>query len=109
MLPCDPSSADITAAATNVGFTTRRDKIKQSKEIQLYRRLHSDVCNVPNFLLSGVNLHIKLTKARSSFYLMNVTADSKTTFKFKDAKLFVKLSDLSPRFYRHTILLWPEA
>ena len=45
---------------------------------------------MPKFLLPGANLHIKLTKARSSFYLMNATADSKTTFKFLDAKLFVK-------------------
>ena len=41
-------------------------------------------------MLPGANLHIKLTKARSTFYLMNTTADSKTSFKFLDAKLFVK-------------------
>jgi len=86
----DPSTADKTVAATNVGFITRWEKIKQSKDVQLYGRLHSDNCNVPMFLLPGVNLNIKLTKARSSFYLMNATADSKTTFKFLDAKLFVK-------------------
>jgi len=90
MLPCDPSTADKTAPATNLGFLTRWDKIKQSKEVQLYGRLHSDLCNVPKYLLPGVNLQIKLTKARSSFYLMNATADSKTNFKFLDTKLFVK-------------------
>jgi len=73
-----------------VGFITRWDKIKQSKDVQLYGRLHSDICNVPKFMLPGVNLNIKLTKARPSFYLMNATADSKTTFKFLDKKLFVK-------------------
>jgi hypothetical protein len=80
----------MSAPATDVGFITRWNKIKQSKEIQLYGRLHSDICNVSKFLLPGANLHIKLTKDRSSFYLMIVTADSKTTFKFLDAKLFVK-------------------
>ena len=45
---------------------------------------------MPKFLLPGVNLHIKLNKAQSSFYLMNATAYSKTTFKILDAKLFVK-------------------
>ena len=90
MLPCETSTADKTAAATNVGFITRWANIKQSKYVQLYDRLHSDICNVQNFLLPGVNLHIKLTKARSSFYLMNATEHSKTTFKFLDAKLFVK-------------------
>jgi len=90
MLPCDPSTADKTAAATNVGFITSWDKKKHSKDVQLYGRLHRDNCNVPKFLLPGVILHIKWTKARSSFYLMNATADSKTTSKFLDAKLFVK-------------------
>ena len=88
MLPCDPSTADKIAA--NLGFITRWDKIKHSKDVQLYGRLHSDLCNVPKFLLLGVNLQIKLTKARSSFFLMNATAYSKTTFKFTDAKLIVK-------------------
>ena len=88
MLPCDPSKADNTAAATNVEFLTRWDKVKQTKDVQLYSRLHCDICNVPKFLLPGVNLQIKLTKARSSFYLMNATADSKTTFKFLDENYF---------------------
>jgi len=90
MLPCDPATADKSAPAANVGFITRWNKIKQSKEIQLYGRLHSDICNVSKFLIPGANLHIKLNKARYSFYLMNATADSKTTFKFLHAKLFVK-------------------
>ena len=90
MLPCDPSTTDKTAAATNVGFITRSDKIKQSKNVQLYGRLHSDICKVTKFLFPGVNLLIKLNKARSSFYIKNSTADSKNTFKCLDAKLFVK-------------------
>jgi hypothetical protein len=49
-------------------------------------------------MLAGVNLQIKLTKARSSFYLMNVIANSKTTFKFLDAKLFVKRIRPHPDF-----------
>ena len=70
MLPCDPSTADKTATATNEGFFTRWDKNKQSKEVQLYGRLLSDLCNVPKFLFRSINLHIKLTKARWSFYLI---------------------------------------
>ena len=60
MLPCDPASAGMSVPATDVGFITRWNKIKQSKEIQLYGRLHSDICNVSEFLLPGANLHIKL-------------------------------------------------
>ena len=92
LLPCDPTTAD----AINAGFITRWNKIKQSKEVQLYGRLHSDICNVTQYLIPGVRLQIKVTKARSSFYLMNKTADSKVTFKFLDAKLLVKRIRVDP-------------
>ena len=92
LLPCDPTAAD----AKNAGFITRWNRIKQSKDVQLYGRLHSDICNVPQYLIPGVRLQIKLTKARPSFYLMNKTADSKVTFKFLDAKLFVKRIRVDP-------------
>jgi len=89
MLPCDPTSATITAM-TNRGFIIRWDKLSASKELQLFGRLHSDLFNVPLVLLPGVSLQIKLTKARPSFYMMSKEADSKTTFKFLDAQLQVK-------------------
>jgi hypothetical protein len=56
----------------------------------MYGRIHSDLCNVPKFLLPGVRLQIKFTKAKPSFYLMNTKADSTTVFKFLDAKLYVR-------------------
>ena len=88
MLPCDLTAEK--TATTNKGFITRWDRIKQSKEIQLSGRFHSDFYNVPLYLVPGVRIQIKLTKARPSFYLMNKTADSKTHFKFLDAQLIVK-------------------
>jgi hypothetical protein len=62
----------------------------------MYRRIHSDICNVPKFLLTDIKLHIKFTKAKPSFFLMNHAAESKTVFKFLDAKLFVKLLGQTP-------------
>jgi len=38
-------------------------------------------------MLTGVQLQIKFTKARMSYYLMNKTADTKTTYKFLNAYL----------------------
>jgi hypothetical protein len=32
---------------------------------------NSDIYNVPKFLLPDIKLHIKFTKAKPSFYLMN--------------------------------------
>ena len=63
LLPCDPTAAD----ANNKGFITRWDRIKQSKEVQLYGRIHSDICNVPVYLIPSVRLQIRLTKARVEF------------------------------------------
>ena len=63
----------------------------------MYGRIHSDICNVPKFLLPGSKLQIKFTKAKPSFYLMNTAADSKTTFKFFYAKLFVRRIGANPQ------------
>lgn len=65
-------------------------QLSASKDIQLYGRLHSDLFNVPLYLLPGVRLQIKLTKARPSFYMMDKNAESKTTLKFLDAQLLVR-------------------
>ena len=85
LLPCDPTTAD----ANNKEFIARWNRMKQSKEIQLYGRLHSDICNVSRFLLPGVQLYIRLTKAKPTFYLMNKDVKSETVFKFLDAQLLV--------------------
>jgi hypothetical protein len=78
MLPDVPTNSD----AKNTGFVERWNPQKQSKEIEMYGRIYSDVCNVPKFLLPDIKLHIKFTKAKPSFYLMHHAADSKTVFKF---------------------------
>jgi len=88
MQPCDLTAVALTAT-TNRGFIPRWNKLSASKEDQLFCRLHSDICNVPLYLLPGVKLQITLTKDRSSFYLMNKTVDSKTVFKFLVAQLVV--------------------
>ena len=67
----------------NTGFIDRWNRKKHSKYIEI----HSDICNVQKFLLPGVWLQIKFTKAKPSFYLMNTKVDSTTIFKFLDAKL----------------------
>jgi len=56
----------------------------------MYGRLHSDICNVPLFLLNGVKIQIKLTKAKKAFYLLSNRADTKATFKFQEVLLYVK-------------------
>ena len=73
---CDPTKAD----PTNTGFGSRLNRIKQSKEVQLFGRLHSDICNVVPYLLPVVMLQKKLTNGKRPFYLMSSKVDSTTTF-----------------------------
>ena len=47
---------------TNGGSVTRCNKMKESQTIEMYGRIHSDICNVPLYLLPGVKIQIKLTK-----------------------------------------------
>jgi hypothetical protein len=74
-LPTDPLAAN-PAADTNVGFTVRWDMVKHTKILDLYGRLHSDICNVPHYLLPGIRIQITLTKAKPAFYLINTDAAS---------------------------------
>jgi hypothetical protein len=70
MQPRDPTAETHTSAINN-GFIARWSRLSGSRDVQLLGRLHTDLCNVPLFLLPRVPLQIKLTKARPSFYLMN--------------------------------------
>ena len=89
MNPCE-HMAETHISATNGGFTARWARAICSRDVQLLGRLHTDLCNFPLFLMPRVQLQIKLTNARPSFYLINKTADSKPTFKFLDAYLMVR-------------------
>jgi len=72
-------------------------------------RIHSDICNVPKFLLPRIKLQIKFTKAKSSVYLMSTAADSKTAFKFLDAQLLVRRIKANPKIpIAHEALLKTE-
>ena len=57
MLPCDPTAAQ--TSMTNSRVVIRSNRIKQGKEVKLYGRLHSDLCNVSLYLFPGAQLQIK--------------------------------------------------
>jgi hypothetical protein len=84
------------SSAKNDGFIARWSRLSGSRDVQIFRRLHTDLCNVPLFLLPRVSLQIKLTKARPSFYLMNKGPDTNTCFKFLDAYLLVRRVEPKP-------------
>jgi len=74
----------------NGGFCDRWNRLKEIQTVEMCGRLHSDICNVPLFLLNGVKIQIKLTKAKKAFYLLSNRADTKATFKFQEVLLYVK-------------------
>jgi len=85
MQPSD-HTAEKHTSATNDGFIARWSRLSGSRDVRIFGRLHTDLCNVPLFLLPKERLQIKLLYARPSFYLMNKSADTKTSFKFLNAQ-----------------------
>jgi len=56
----DLQACDLTVGdPTNTGFVARWNRIKQSKEVQLIGRPHSDICIVIPYLLPGGKRQIK--------------------------------------------------
>jgi hypothetical protein len=96
LVACDPT--DTYTDTTNKGFITRWNLQKQRKLIEMVGRLRADICNVLTYLLPGVRMEVKLTKAKCEFYLMNKDADSKVIFKFLDAQLLVKRVKPNPAY-----------
>ena len=86
-----------------MGFVDPWDRVKESKQFQLYGRLHSDICYVLRFLPPGVRIQMKLMKIKSGFFLMKKYAESKNVFKFLDAQLLVNRVR-----HNHTILVAHE-
>jgi hypothetical protein len=83
--PYDPTKA----LSRNNVFIARWTLVKQSEEVQLLGRLHSDICHVIPCLIPDVKLQIKLTKGKRALYLMNTKADSTTKFQLLEAYLIL--------------------
>ena len=71
----------------NGGFCSRWNRLKESQTVEMYGRLHLDICNVPLCLLNGVKIQIKLTKAKKDFYLLSNIAEKKPLSNFKKSYL----------------------
>lgn len=81
----------ITAA--NAGFTTRRELTVDNRTVDLYGPLHCDLFNVDTYLLNGVEMTVKLQRARPDFHLMGGVATG--TFEILEAELYVRKVKIS--------------
>lgn len=57
----------------NKGLIARYNLFKKSQPIQLRARLQCDIFNINRYLLSNVNMTVKLTRSKPEFYLMGTS------------------------------------
>ena len=91
-----PGDCSKPAEQSNTGFCARLNHVKKSQEVHMYGLLHADICNVPQLLVNGVKIQIKLTKAKPEFYLLGSKENWKVYFKVLEAVLYVKRIRPSP-------------
>lgn len=77
----------------NKGYLSRKNLTKDEVEIELYSNLHCDIFNVNKFMLSGVDLGIKLIRAKSEFHLLG---DQLSHAEIIDANLYVRKVRINP-------------
>jgi hypothetical protein len=94
VLTCDPT--DTYTDETNKGFIRCWNLQKQRKVTELVGRLHADICNASTFIIPGVTVNVRLTRARREFYLMAHDPDSKVSFKILEALLLVRHIEANP-------------
>lgn len=84
---------DATSTA-NVGFTERNEITSGKKTVDLYGPLHCDLFNVDKYLINGVEMTVKLQRARDEFHLM-ATANTAGQFEIIDAVLYARKVKIS--------------
>lgn len=73
----------------NLGFTQRNAITENGSIIDLYGPLHCDLFNVDKYLINGVEMTVKLQRAKDDFCLM-ATANTTGKFEITDAVLYAR-------------------
>ena len=76
----DTAEAFDTNAAGNVGFTKRKAAAAGSHEIDMFGKLHLDMCFQNRYLLNGIEIKLRLIRSKKEFCLQGV-GDYKITLK----------------------------
>jgi hypothetical protein len=80
----------------NEGLTERREKIKDSKPLELMDRLHFNMWFQEKYLLNGVDVRLRLNRSSTAFHLMSADKLEHKT-KIEEAKLFVRRVEVLPK------------
>lgn len=79
--------------AGNTGYIKRKSLTKSGVEVEMFGNLHCDIFNQDKFMLNGVDMTVKLIKAKNEFHLMGAT---EAHVEITDANLFVRKVKINP-------------
>lgn len=89
----DNSNVDDKADSCNTGHSKRHSFTKNEQIVELYGNLHCDIFNQDKFMVNGVDMTVKLIKAKNEFLL---TGSYKGRLEIIDANLFVRKVKINP-------------
>ena len=78
----------------NDGLKYRRAFVSKSKCVDMVGHLHLDLCNQDKFLLNGVEMRLRLIRARDTFTIMSKSEPVKVSIK--DASLYIRRCKINP-------------
>lgn len=91
-----PGKMEDTSGKNNTGLGERLKFLTIEKTIDLLGHLHCDVFNQERFLLNGVEMRLRLVRARDSFCLMSTSQDNAYGLNITEATLLVRRTKIAP-------------
>lgn len=95
VLWCDDTAGKMDMTTDeNLGLKKRKELVKGGGSIDLIGHLHCDVMNQDRFLINGVELRLRLVRAKDTFCLMDSTGMYK--LHILDASLLIRRAKIAP-------------
>lgn len=80
-------------STANTGHEKRKTLTKNGRHVEMYGNLHCDIFNQDKFMLNGVELCVKLIKAKNEFHLLGT---HKAHVEIVEANLYVRKVKINP-------------
>ena len=90
------TAGKFSVAATNAGHKTRLASVAGSKSVDLCGPLCLDMAHQGKYLISQVDVNIKLVRSKSEFHLMSSADNDTSRVQIEDAVLYVRRVKVSP-------------
>lgn len=91
----DEGDVDTLDKNKNKGFNARYQRLKNSKSVELYGRVHSDMFNQHRLLLNSVDLRIVFSVEKPEFYVLE-KATGKSFIRIESATLYMNHIQINP-------------